>query len=173
MRGALGKARDASQNLIGAFGPGKGFGVGVVGVEELGDGALQFVHAAVRPTPDLLAGQLREPAFHQLQPGAVGRGEVQVIAGPLGELRPDERRFVDSVIVQDDVDLKIGRHAVVNSVQELAELQRAMAAMGRADYVAALGVERGKQRGGAMRFLVVGAPLALPGPQALSRGTRR
>jgi hypothetical protein len=42
------------------------------GVDELGDGTLQFVHAAVRPTPDLLGGQFREPAFHQVQPGAVG-----------------------------------------------------------------------------------------------------
>lgn len=38
--GALGEAGDAGQNLVRAFGPGKGFGMGIVGLEKLADGAL-------------------------------------------------------------------------------------------------------------------------------------
>ena len=58
----MGETGDAGQNLIRAFGPGEWFGMGIVGVEKLGDGALQFTDAAVRSTPDLFGGQLRKPA---------------------------------------------------------------------------------------------------------------
>src|SRR3989442_8322245 len=57
----------------------------------------------MRPTPDLLRRQFREPALHEVQPRAIGGCEVHVKPGTLGEPRPDERCFVRSVIVQDEV----------------------------------------------------------------------
>jgi hypothetical protein len=62
--GTLGDAGDAGQNLIRAFGPSEGFGMGIVGVEELGDACSNSLTAAVRSTPDLFGGQLRKPALH-------------------------------------------------------------------------------------------------------------
>src|SRR5438132_109280 len=97
-------------------------------------------------------------------PRAIGGCEVHVKPGTLGEPRPDERCFVRSVIVHDEVDVPIGWYAGVDAVQELAELDRPMAAMHLANHFAALGVERGKQRGGAMALVVVRPPLGLAGP---------
>src|SRR2546422_3194889 len=75
----------------------------------------------MRPTPDLLRRQFREPALHEVQPRAIGGCEVHVKPGTLGEPRPDERCFVRSVIVHDEVDVPIGWYAGVDAVQELAE----------------------------------------------------
>src|SRR5437879_7134874 len=85
----------------------------------------------MRPTPDLLRRQFREPALHEVQPRAIGGCEVHVKPGTLGEPRPDERCFVRSVIVHDEVDVPIGWYAGVDAVQELAELDRPMAAIDR------------------------------------------
>src|SRR5437899_6171590 len=81
----------------------------------------------MRPTPDLLRRQFREPALHEVQPRAIGGCEVHVKPGTLGEPRPDERRFVRSVIVQDEVDIAIGGHAgdvhLIRSEEHTSELQ--------------------------------------------------
>jgi hypothetical protein len=53
VRRSLGKARDACQNLIRTFGPDKGFGIGILRVEEFTDGTLQLAYTAMRSTPDL------------------------------------------------------------------------------------------------------------------------
>ena len=67
-----------------------------------------------------------------------------------GEPRADARCFVRAVVVHDDVDLLIGWHADSDAVQEFAELERAMTVIRLAKHTAALDVERGKQRDGAM-----------------------
>src|ERR1700719_710012 len=40
----------------------------------------QFAGAAVSPAAQLLFGEQREPALHQVEPGAAGRGKVQMEA---------------------------------------------------------------------------------------------
>src|SRR5205807_1105963 len=84
---------------------------GVLRIEKRPDGALQLAYTAMRPTPDLLRRQFREPALHEVQPRAIGGCEVHVKPGTLGEPRPDERCFVRSVIVHDEVDVPIGWYA--------------------------------------------------------------
>jgi hypothetical protein len=97
---------------------------------------------------------------------------MHVIAWTLGEPGADARRFVGSVIVRDDVHLRLRRQAVVDAIQKFTELEGAMAAMSLADDVAALGIERGNQRGGAMATVVVAAPFRLTRSQGSSGAVR-
>ena len=52
----------------------------VVVLEESADGVFQFAGAAVNPAAQLFFGEQREPALDQVEPGAAGRGEVQLEA---------------------------------------------------------------------------------------------
>lgn len=53
-------------------------------------------------------------------------------------------------------------HVLFDGVEEVAELQRTVPALGLADQRAALGIERGKQGGGAVARVVMRATLDLP-----------
>ena len=75
---ALGEPPDARQNLVGGFRPDKGSALGVVRLDELADRRFQRGDASMHAAPQLLGGQLGEPALNEVQPGSVGRGEVDV-----------------------------------------------------------------------------------------------
>ncbi len=109
-QGALSEPCDARQDLIGAFRPDERLAGGIAGVEELPDGGLQPPHAPMRPTAELLRRQFREPAFHQVEPRRIGRREMQMEAWALGQAPVDQRRFVGAVVVEDQVDVEVGRH---------------------------------------------------------------
>ena len=64
-----------------------------------------------------------------------------------------------AVVIHDDVDLLIRRHAGIDAVQEFAEFDRAMTSVRLANHLAALGVARGKHRSRAMTLVIVRAPL--------------
>ena len=66
---------------------------------------------------------LGKPAFHQVDPRAVGGREVDVETGTLGEPVPDDRRLVGAVVIHDDMRLQIGGHVGLDHIQELAEFQ--------------------------------------------------
>ena len=131
------------------------------GVEELPDGSFQASHAPMRPGAELLVRQLREPAFHQVEPRRVGRREMQMEAWAFGQPPLDQRRFVGAVVVQDEVDLAVGRHGRVDQVKKLSELNRPMAAVGVPDDLPTLCVERRKQQGRPMTPVGVRAPCGL------------
>ncbi len=84
----------------------------------------------------------------------------------LGEPRPDERRLVGPVVVYDDVHVEVGGHAVVDAVEELAELDGPVAAVRLGDDGGGPDVERCKQRRGAVSPIVVRSPF---GPAGLHR----
>ena len=100
--------------------------------------------ASMHAASQLLCGQLGEPALNEFEPGRVGRGEVDVEPRPLGEPGPDDQRLVGRVVVHDDVHVEVGRHAFVDAVEELAELDGPVAAVRLGDDGAGLDVERCK-----------------------------
>ena len=118
-QGALCEPRDARQNLVGAFRPNERLAVGIAGVEELPDGSFQASHAPMRPGAELFVRQLREPAFHQVEPRRVGRREMQMEAWAFGQPPLDQWRFVGAVVVRDEVDLAVRRHGRVDQVKKL------------------------------------------------------
>ena len=73
------------------------------------------------------------------------------------------------VVVQDDVQGKVGRERAVEAPQELQEFLMAMTAVTLADNLASQYVQRGEQRRGAIALAVVGHRVAAVG---LDRQTR-
>ena len=116
----------------------------VVVFEVSTDRSFQFAGAAVSPAAQLLFGEQREPALDQVEPGAAGRGEVQMEARMAQQPALDGRGLVGAVIIEDQVQLQFTRHRGVDGFKEAAKLDRAVTAMELADHGAGLGVERGE-----------------------------
>src|SRR4051794_29657239 len=112
-------------------------------------------------TANVLFSQLCEPALHLIDPGRVGGREVEVEAGVSEQPAVDQRRLVGAVIVQDEMHLQVGWHLRVDAIQKLAELGGSVSAMYLADDFASGDIQGGKQRRGAVTFVVVGTPLGL------------
>jgi len=139
---SLGIAGDAGQNLIRGFRPGKRFGGFIVDIQIFADSRLQFFDAAKDSTPYTFVGDFREPSFHQVDPRAISGREVEVETRSFGEPLPGERGFVSPVVIQHDMNIKIGGYIGFNRVQKSPELQRAMAAMPLANNPAAFQIQR-------------------------------
>src|SRR5712692_7862766 len=99
------------------------------GLPVFADGGFQILHAAKHAAANPLVGEFGEPSLDQVDPGAIGRREVDMEPWALGEPLPDDRRFVGAVVVHDEVDVERCGHLRLDHVKELAELHRAMAAM--------------------------------------------
>src|ERR1700738_367874 len=65
---AVTKPFDGGQDVVGGFGPAKGLGVGIAGVDVGGDGGLQRGDRAVGVALDLLVGEQREEALDLVDP---------------------------------------------------------------------------------------------------------
>jgi hypothetical protein len=79
-----------------------------VHVDVLADGGLQLFHASEHATSNSLIGDRGEPAFHQVDPGAVGGGKVNMKSWTLGEPFADDRGFVGAVVIDDKVRFQCG-----------------------------------------------------------------
>src|SRR5205085_9171499 len=80
-------ALDAGEDRVGVLGPGKRPGVVVPVIDEGADGDDEFLDGGEGAAADGLAGDDREEALHQVEPGAAGRHEVQgdPLAGGAGK----------------------------------------------------------------------------------------
>ncbi len=71
--------------------------------------------------------------------------------------------LVGGVVVQHQMDGKIGRNGAIDLLQEFAELDDAMAWPALADHRSRGDVQGREKAGGAVAFVIVGAALGLPG----------
>src|SRR5437660_2311232 len=90
-------------------------------------------------------------------------------AWPLCQPVAYQRRLVGCVIVHDQMDVQIARNSGFDLIEKLTELFGAMAPVTLADDPTGCDIEGGKQRCGAMAFVVVTAALHL----ARSHGQHR
>src|SRR5215467_10539795 len=82
-------------------------------------------------------------------------------ARPLTEPASDQRCLVRGVVVEDEMDVEVQWHRVIDGVEKLAELHGAMAAMTPADHRAGLDVQCREERRRAMAHVVMGAAFGL------------
>src|SRR5215471_19676197 len=136
--GALSVTRDAGQDLVRGFRTDEWLGTFVVHVQVLEDSRLQFFHTSKDAPADAFVGDLCEPSFHQVDPGAVGGSEMQVKTGSFGKPLSDQRGFVSAIVVQHDVNVEIGWHIALDLVQKPAEFLRTMATVQLANNPAGL-----------------------------------
>lgn len=88
---ALGEAGDAGQDLVRRFSPNEGLGIFVAHIDVFADGGFQLSHATKHAASDSLVGDFGEPAFHQVCPGTIGGGKVNMKSWAFGEPFPEER----------------------------------------------------------------------------------
>ena len=90
--------------------PLEGYGVLVVARDEGVDRRAQLGHRGEAGTLKRAAAEDREPDLDLVEPGSVGRGEVEV--EPLVSEEPalHERRLVHGQVVEDDVHVQLGGH---------------------------------------------------------------
>ena len=81
----------------------------------------EFFDGGVGASAYLFGGDLREPAFHEVQPGAVGRSEVESESRVFELPAFDLRCVVSGEVVQHDVHIQPGGHLGVDLIQERFE----------------------------------------------------
>ena len=91
------------EDLVGGLAPDEGPGVGVPVFDPVGDVAAECGDGVVGGAAQFLGGQLGEPAFDLVEPGAVGRGVVDREAPVASQLALDLRSLVVGGVVADDV----------------------------------------------------------------------
>lgn len=112
-----------------------------------------------RSSPDGALGDEREEAFDLVEPRGVGWREMNVPTRPAGEPGPDLRMLVGGAVVDDEMDVKLGRHISFDVTQEGQELLVTMAGFALGDDCADEHVEGSKQGGRATTLVVVGDAL--------------
>src|SRR6266849_10015661 len=139
------KARDAVEDFVRCLGPNKGLRRCIGDGDVAADSVFQLSRAAVDAATELLFGERREPAFHEVDPRCARRSEVEMEARMAGQPAMDPRRLVRAGIVQDQMDGQTCRHARVDGREKLSKLAGALALVEFANDLAALRVQRGKQ----------------------------
>ncbi len=133
-------------------------------VDELADGSFQLRNVAMDAATQLFVRQLGEPAFDEVQPRPVRRGEVDVNARSLRKPVANQRRLVGPVVVHDQMDVQRLGHGRVDRVEELPKFDGAVASMKLRHDLRGLDIQGGEERRGAMPFVVVRPAFHLPRP---------
>ena len=142
------------------FGPDEGNGTAVVAGDEVIDVVPELVDIGEAGAGEGAALEDGEPDLDLVEPGAVGRGEMEADVWVAGE-PAFALGLVGRKIVEDDVDLLawIGGDDAVHEIEELDAPATLVVA---GSDVAAEHVERGKQGRGAVALVVVAAAAERP-----------
>ena len=123
----------------------------------------------MNPSFYLLFGQHGKPALDQIEPGAAGGSEVQMKPRALGQPVMNQCCFVSSIVVQNQMDLKMDRDLGINGIEERTKFDRPVSTMQLTHNLAALGIQGSKQGSGAVPHIAVRAPLGLTGSHGQQR----
>ena len=88
---------------------------------------------------NLLFGQCGEEAFDLVEPTRRSGREVDVVAWVTDQPSLDRWGFMGGVVIHNQMHVQSGRHVGLDRIEELAELDRSMAAVELADDLAGLG----------------------------------
>ena len=108
----------------------------VAGGEELLDGVFQLPHTVMGAPPDLPFSEQAEPALNQVQPGGMGRREVQVIPRSACKPSANGRSFVGRIVVQHNVYLGRRWKPGIQMVEKFLKFARAMTSKTFSHYIA-------------------------------------
>lgn len=131
--------------------------------DEIEQRILEIWDASEDPAIKGAAFELGKPAFHGIHPGGAGRSKMEVNVRPGFQPIPYLLRFVDAVIVEDDVQILAFRMASINLAQERKELFGTGACHDFTDDTASEDVESRVQARSPMPLVVVGPATDPPG----------
>src|SRR5215469_2766385 len=126
--------------------PHEGLRIVVAAADVVANRSYQFADAAEGSAPDVLVGDFREEAFHQVQPRSSRRGEVAVIAGMLCKPGIYRGMGVGAIVVQDEMDHESAGCAALDTLQKAQKLLMAMAWQAVSQHLSAQHVQ-GREQG--------------------------
>jgi len=128
------------------IGPLDRFGRSVVMADVAHELAREIAHGGENAAGDHVSLDLGEPVLDLIEPGRVGRGEVQMDVGVRGEELADAGGLVGGEVVEDDMDLTPPRFDGHDLAEEGDELLGRMPRRGLPEYRSRARVERGVER---------------------------
>ena len=88
----------------------------VIGFDIVEDGHFQVADTFEGVPTDALFSDLGKPALDLVEPGGTGWGEVEMIAGAFFKPRGHFGGFMRSVVIQNDVNIKVVRNFMIDSI---------------------------------------------------------
>src|SRR5438270_205534 len=135
------KTLNFSEDGFGRRGPHEGTGVVIPVRDEVLNAAAQVGHGGERASTDRALGDQPEPAFDLVEPGTVGREEVQLKAHSARQPRAHLRVLVGAVVVDDEMHVERAWNLGLEMAQEREELLMAMARLALSEDLAVGHVE--------------------------------
>jgi len=128
------------------------------------DAADEIADATEASAANRLLGNQAEPAFHLIEPGRVGRREMDVEAGPLCQPEAHLGMLVGGIVVDDQMGVKVFRHGLVNALDKPEKLLMPVPRPALGEDGSGGDIQRGKQGGGAMVHIAVRDPFHITRP---------
>ena len=124
------------------------------------DGHDEFFQIAEDAAPEPIVSEVAKETFHHVQPRRAGRSEVEMKARMSRQPALHFGMFMGGIVIADQVQLPVGGDGLVDEAKKLEPLLMAMPLLAKAKDLAVGRIQRGKQCGRAVAFVVVrhGAP---------------
>ena len=121
------------------------------------DSFAQVGDTAKASASNRLGGDFGEEAFHQIDPGTAGGGEMDDKARMAKQPALHARHFVGGVVVHDQMEFgfAILGIALIDALQKSEKLLMAMFAVAVGEHSAGRGIIGGKEREGAVTNIIV------------------
>jgi hypothetical protein len=127
-------------------------------VDELVDSGDQMFDAPETTSANRLLGDESEPSFNLIEPAGVGGRVVDLEAGPLREPEAHLGMLVGGVVVDDQMNIEVFRHSLIDPFEELQKLLMTVACFALRQDRAGGDIKGGKEGGGAMANVVPISP---------------
>ena len=160
---------DGFEDLVCRFGPYERLGIVVVEVEVAFDLEHQIADAGERCPADLFLSKGGEPSFDLVEPRGTGWREVQMKARVANKPSANGSVLVCAIVVQDHMDVELGRDTLVDKLEELQKLLVTVPSIAFPDHFAACHIKGSEEAGNAMAVVVVSPTLALARPHRQQR----
>lgn len=146
---------DLVQDRVNFFGPNEWFRIRVVYSDKFFDVRNQIRYATEHATPNTFAGDLPKPAFNKIEPRRRSRREMAMKAGMLFQPCLDPGVIVRTIVVHDHMDRQAFGSFTVDLPQKLPEFDVAMPRITRTNDIPLQHIQRRKQAGSAVAFVIV------------------
>jgi len=77
-------------------------------LQVVADGRFQFFHTSKDSATYALIRDFCEPTLHEIDPGTISGREVEVKVRAFGKPVPNQRCFVRAVVIEHDMNVKLG-----------------------------------------------------------------
>ena len=146
---------DLGDDGFGRSRPDEWLGVFVSPIDVVGDGLDELSDAGDGEAFELPSREFTEEALNEIQPRGGGRGEVELHSRVFLEPYPNSRMLVRSVVVENDVDVELGRDGPLDLTEESQEFLMPMARHAFVEDLASGHVQSSEEGRGTVTFVVM------------------